>query len=261
MGLLSSYKQGLLFTHAYSASPLCSPTRSAVLTGLSPARTGITAPNCHLPQAVLAAKPGKAAPPIKHAIIPESVTRLRTDYPTIAKSLKKAGYATMFEGGTRVPCVIAWPGVTAAGERTDALLQSEDFYPTLLDGLGLKPEADQTFDGASLMPALRGDALAGIAVFQYFPHDPPVPDWIPPSVSVHRDDWKLIRVFHAGKSGEHRSLLFHLKDDVGETKNLAPEMPRKVEELDALIDGFLASTKAVVPVPNPKLAAQRLASE
>lgn len=419
-------KQGLLFTHAYSASPLCSPTRSAVLTGLSPARTGITAPNCHVPQVVLAAKPGKAAPPIKHAIIPESVTRLRTDYPTIATSLKKAGYATghfgkwhlgsepysplqhgfdvdlphhpgpgpagsyvapwkfrefdhdpqipdqhiedrmaleavsfmerhkdepfflnywmfsvhapfdakkslidkyrelvqadepqrcptyaamvesmddavgtlldtidrlglagktiiiftsdnggnmynevegvpptsnaplrggkatMFEGGTRVPCVIAWPGVTAAGERTDALLQSEDFYPTLLDGLGLKPEADQTFDGASLMPALRGDALAGKAVFQYFPHDPPVPDWIPPSVSVHRDDWKLIRVFHAGKSGEHRSLLFHLKDDVGETKNLAPEMPQKVEELDALIDGFLASTKAVVPVPNPK---------
>jgi arylsulfatase A-like enzyme len=172
--------------------------------------------------------------------------------PPTSNSPLRGGKATMFEGGTRVPCVIAWPGVTAAGERTDALIQSEDFYPTLMDGLGLKPEANQTFDGASLMPALRGEALAGKAVFQYFPHDPPVPDWIPPSVSIHQDDWKLIRVFHAGKSGGHRSMLYHLKDDIGETKNLAPEMPEKVKSLDALIDDFLASTKALVPVPNPK---------
>ena len=44
--------RGMTFTHAYSCSPLCSPTRSSILTGLSPARTGITAPNCHLPQVV-----------------------------------------------------------------------------------------------------------------------------------------------------------------------------------------------------------------
>src|SRR5690349_21494003 len=37
-------KRGMTFTRAYSASPLCSPTRSAILTGLSPARTGITTP-------------------------------------------------------------------------------------------------------------------------------------------------------------------------------------------------------------------------
>jgi arylsulfatase A-like enzyme len=37
-------KRGMTFTRAYSASPLCSPTRSSILTGLSPARTGITSP-------------------------------------------------------------------------------------------------------------------------------------------------------------------------------------------------------------------------
>ena len=36
-------KRGMLFSQAYAASPLCSPTRSSILTGLSPARTGITA--------------------------------------------------------------------------------------------------------------------------------------------------------------------------------------------------------------------------
>ncbi len=48
-------RRGMTFSRAYSASPLCSPTRSAMLTGLSPARTGITSPNCHLPQVVLEA--------------------------------------------------------------------------------------------------------------------------------------------------------------------------------------------------------------
>src|SRR6056300_564947 len=41
-------KRGMLFERAYTASPLCSPTRSAVLTGLHPARTGLTAPTCHI---------------------------------------------------------------------------------------------------------------------------------------------------------------------------------------------------------------------
>ena len=42
--------RGTRFTQAYAANPLCSPTRSSILTGLWPARTGITAPACHLPQ-------------------------------------------------------------------------------------------------------------------------------------------------------------------------------------------------------------------
>jgi arylsulfatase A-like enzyme len=45
----------------------------------------------------------------------------------------RGGKATMFEGGTRVPCVIVWPGITAAGSRSDAIIQSEDYYPTLLE--------------------------------------------------------------------------------------------------------------------------------
>jgi arylsulfatase A-like enzyme len=427
-------KRGMTFTRAYSASPLCSPTRSALLTGLSPARTGITVPNCHEPRLVLQATTGKKAPPDQKAIQPEPVTRLKTEYRTLAETLKDAGYATahfgkwhlgpepysplqqgfdfdlphhpgpgpagsfvapwkfanfkekspgehiedrmaaeavtwmeqqkekpfylnywmfsvhapfdakkaniethrgridpkdaqrsptyaamiqsmddaigtlldgldrlkladntiiiftadnggnmynevdgttptsnrplrggkatMFEGGTRVPCVVVWPGMAAPGSRSDAIIQSEDFYPTLIAGVGVQPLGDseksakastptQRFDGHSILPALKGDALAGKAVFQYFPHNPGVPDWLPPAVSVHRDDWKLIRIFHGGEKGAHRHLLYNLRDDLGEKNNLAAAKPELVAELDALIETFLADTKAVVPVPNP----------
>ncbi len=63
--------RGMTFTRAYSASPLCSPTRASVLTGLSPARTGITAPVCHLPEVTLQATAGTNAPPNKKAILPK----------------------------------------------------------------------------------------------------------------------------------------------------------------------------------------------
>ena len=427
-------KRGMTFTRAYSASPLCSPTRSALLTGLSPARTGITVPNCHEPRVVLQATTGKKAPPDQKAIMPDPVTRLKTEYRTLAETLKDAGYATahfgkwhlgpepysplqqgfdfdlphhpgpgpagsfvapwkfanfkekspgehiedrmaaeavtwmeqqkakpfylnywmfsvhapfdakkaniethrgridpkdaqrsptyaamiqsmddaigtlldgldrlkladntiiiftadnggnmynevdgttptsnrplrggkatMFEGGTRVPCVVVWPGMAAPGSRSDAIIQSEDFYPTLIAGVGVQPLGDseksakastptQRFDGHSIIPALKGDSLAGKAIFQYFPHNPGVPDWLPPAVSVHRDDWKLIRIFHGGENGAHRHLLFNLRDDLGEKNNLAGQKPELVAELDALIEGFLTDTKAVVPVPNP----------
>lgn len=418
-------KRGMTFERAYSASPLCSPTRSAILTGLSPARTGITTPNCHLPQVVLEAKTGKQAPPNQKAIQPTPVTRLKTEYRTLAESLKEAGYATghfgkwhlgpepysplqqgfdvdlphtsgpgpagsyvapwkfkdyaadpgepkqhiedrmakeavafiekhqagpfylnywmfsvhapfdakkpliekyrasvnpkdpqrsptyaamiesmddavgtlldtldrlkiadhtiiiftsdnggnmynevdgttptsnaplrggkacVYEGGTRVPCVVVWPDMTTSGTRSDAMVQSEDFFPTLLAGIGLQPAAEQRFDGSSIIPALKGDALADKAVFQYFPHNPGVPDWLPPAVSVHRGDWKLIRIFHGGVREAHRYMLFNLRDDLGEKHNLAEQQPKLVSELDSLITKFLIDTKAIVPIPNP----------
>ena len=42
--------QGIRFTEGYAANPLCSPTRSSILTGKNPDRTGITSPWCHKPK-------------------------------------------------------------------------------------------------------------------------------------------------------------------------------------------------------------------
>ncbi len=418
-------KRGMTFDHAYSASPLCSPTRSAILTGLSPARTGLTSPNCHLPAVILEATAGTKGNPGNKAISPNGVTRLDTSYPTIAKTLKAEGYATghfgkwhlgpepysplqhgfdvdiphhhgpgpagsyvapwkfrdfdhdpehpnqhiedrmaeeavewmekqkdkpfflnywmfsvhgpfdakeplikkyrgkvnpkdeqrcptyaamiesmddaigtlldaidrlgltddtiiiftsdnggnmynvvegesptsnrplrggkasMFEGGVRVPAIVIMPGVVKPDTRSKAVIQSEDYYPTLLTALDLKPAKGQQFDGTDFMPALKGRPFSRNSVFQYFPHNPPVPDWVPPSISVHENDWKLIRLFHQGENGKHRYLLYDLSKDIGEKKNLASTHPEKVTRLDAQIEAFIKDTKTVIPVPNP----------
>lgn len=415
-------KRGMTFSRAYSASPLCSPTRSSLLTGLHPARTGLTTPNCHLPQVVLTATTPDKGNPAKKAVGPNSVSRLDTKYETIAERLQSNGYvtghfgkwhlgkepysplehgfdvdiphwagpgpagsfvapwkfpdfdpdtpnehiedrmakeavdwmtankekpfflnywmfsvhapfdakadliekyrgkvdpknpqrsptyaamiesmddavgtlldtldelgvadntviiffsdnggnmynevdgttptsnaplrggkATMYDGGVRVPMIVSSPGEVKPESTSNEIVQSCDFYPTILQMLQLDPGEGQEFDGISILPALKGESLTRDAIFTYFPHDPPVPDWVPPSVSVHRGDWKLLRLLFQGENGAHRYQLYNLAEDIGEKKNLAAEKPELVKELDALIDNFLADTKAVLPKPN-----------
>jgi arylsulfatase A-like enzyme len=91
-------RRGLKFTQAYAASPLCSPTRASILTGLFPARLGITAPNCHLPEVILEKGLAAETPPNQKARLAQSVTRLRPGPPTLAQAFKAAGYTTAHFG-------------------------------------------------------------------------------------------------------------------------------------------------------------------
>jgi arylsulfatase A-like enzyme len=162
----------------------------------------------------------------------------------------RGGKATMYEGGIRGPAVVIVPGVVQPGSQCSEVIQSSDFYPTLLELLSIEPQPEQKFDGLSILPALQGKPLPRNAIFTYFPHAPRVPDWLPPSVSVHQSEWKLIRIFHGGEGGKHRYKLFNLKADLGEENNLADQFPNRVKALDALIEEFLANTHAAVPLPN-----------
>ena len=90
-------KRGTRFTQAYAASPLCSPTRSSILVGQYPARTGITAPVCHLNEVVLDKQLVKGGPGAR-LLVANSVTRLKPDYFTLAEAFKEAGYATAHFG-------------------------------------------------------------------------------------------------------------------------------------------------------------------
>jgi arylsulfatase A-like enzyme len=91
-------REGMLFTDAYSANPLCCPTRASILTGQYPSRLRFTAASGHIPQAILDPKEGTSGAADKPAIIPQSRSRLPNEYVTYAELLKAAGYATAFVG-------------------------------------------------------------------------------------------------------------------------------------------------------------------
>ena len=163
----------------------------------------------------------------------------------------RGGKATMFEGGFRVPCVVVWPGVTKPGTRTDAMIQTTDFYPTILNQLGIPLPENYKIDGYDITSALSGKKFHREPMFTFFPHAPRVPDWLPGSVAVSEGDWKLIRMFHQGENGAHGYMLFNLKKDIGERNNLASKSPKRVKQMDRLIENHLKDAQAVVPIPNP----------
>lgn len=159
----------------------------------------------------------------------------------------REGKGTLYEGGTRVPLMVRWPGRIAPGSTSNAIVGCIDVYPTLMELAGLAIPAAQRVDGVSYANVLMGTgAISRDAYFIWFPH-------LAPGVSVRQGDWKLIRRLEEqpGRFDESREL-YHLQDDIGETKNLASSMPDKVKQLDALIDRFVANTGALYPRPNPE---------
>ncbi len=63
------------------------------MTGLHPARIGITAPNCHLPEVRLEKGLAKGNPNAR-VLVAESITRLKTDYVTLPEVLRDRGWST-----------------------------------------------------------------------------------------------------------------------------------------------------------------------
>jgi arylsulfatase A-like enzyme len=432
--------RGVRLTHAYSASPLCSPTRSSIMVGQHPARTGITAPGCHLPKVTLKKQllSGNA-----RVNVANSVTRLKPDYHTLAEALKGAGYATahfgkwhlghnmapgdayepkdqgfdvdwphvpraagpgggylapwskfindpaitdepgrhvdermadeagkfirasrgrpffinfwlfsvhspwnaradyiehfkkksdpanpqknplyaamvksmddavgrllryldesgeaentliifwsdnggyayppkttdpegyaeipatsnlpfrsgkasLYEGGTREPGIVVWPGQVKPGTTADFLIQSTDLYPTLLNVCGASPKADQKTDGFDQTAALTGGASPRTQIFCHFPHgDAPrdaVMDGFYAGSYIREGSMKLIRFYARADDGSDELELYDLARDPGERHNLAKEKPEVAARLNGVLDGFLKDTEAVIPKLNP----------
>ncbi len=82
------------------------------------------------------------------------------------------GKGMLYEGGIRVPLVVRWPGVTKPGTACDEPVISVDFYPTLLEIAGARPDPKAALDGLSVVPLLRSEGRGRFdreAIFWHFP--------------------------------------------------------------------------------------------
>ena len=414
---------GMCFTDAYSANPLCSPTRSSILTGCYPARTGFTAASGHV-RAHSDYKETFAAGPDERAAGPTSVNELSTDYFTLGKAMKKAGYATSFfgkwhmgyrpcipenhgfetvvggradpgppgpgryfppwnndtlqpnppagthvddyigekaakwiaenkdhpffmcfwmydvhapfqckqelidkwkkrvdpenpqhcptmaamvemmdttagrildalkknglddntiviftsdnggnmydvadgttptcnlplrsgkgnnyEGGVRIPLIVRWPGHTAPGSVNPSVISTVDHYPSILEMTGQKLRPQDHKDGVSYVPALEGKPFDRGPTLCDFTHFVPATMNIP-NTWVRSGDWKLLKFWFDGADQQTRYELYNLKDDIGETKNLATQYPEKVQAMAAVLDSYYKKTGVLKPNRN-----------
>lgn len=164
----------------------------------------------------------------------------------------------LYEGGTRVPLIVRWPGRVEAGSRCDETVTSTDLYSTVLEAAGIEPRNEQALDAESILPLLdqRGK-LNRDTIYCHFPQGGAFSG---PKIQnsnhvagtyVRKGPWKLIRRYDSNIHFPNRYELFNLSEDLGETTNRAFENPEKVRELNALIDAYLEDTKALVPAPNP----------
>ncbi|MDX2039466.1 MAG: sulfatase [Isosphaeraceae bacterium] len=175
--------------------------------------------------------------------------------PATSNAPLRSGKASNYEGGTRVPCLVSWPGRIEASVR-EPLFSSVDWLPTLLTLAGLGAKRPSKLDGIDQTPAILEGKECRREIYVHFPHGSDaqsrnIPGFLP-ATWVRVGDWKLIR-FHADNpDGSDRLELFDLRRDVGETMNRATEAPEVLADLSKRIEQFLVDTEAVVPKRNPQ---------
>lgn len=168
--------------------------------------------------------------------------------PTTSNRPLRAGKGGCYEGGTRVPAIIVWPGVTKPGSVSEVPIITADYYSTLLEMVGLNDLPGHVSDGVSLVPLLRGDtAIARDALFWHYPHHQHYQlEGTMPYSAVRLGDYKLIEFFDDGKLE-----LYHLREDIGERHDLAESMPAKTRELHDRLAAWRTEVGAQLPTPNP----------
>ena len=165
--------------------------------------------------------------------------------PTCNRPLAE-GKGWMYEGGTRAPLLVRWPGVTAPGSVCSVPTTSTDLYPTLLDAAGLPPRPRQHIDGVSLAPLLKGGAsLDRDALFWHYPHYGNLGGT--PGSSIRAGDYKLIEFFEDG-----RLELYNLREDISEEHNLAAARPDLARDLHKRLVDWRESVEAAIPEVNPE---------
>jgi arylsulfatase A len=179
--------------------------------------------------------------------------------------------ATVYDGGTRVPFVVRWPGVVKPGEVCERLVSSLDTARTLAEICNLKLEPDQAPDSLSFLPLLRNPGAPAVrsSLMTESSH----------AFAVRSDGWKLCLTPGPGTQTETSDLpldeevwrravaefgrkptrqeltfspfvqLFDLTQDPGESVNRAAKHPEKAQELFGHMKRLIANGRTTPGAP------------
>lgn len=145
----------------------------------------------------------------------------------------RGGKYSNFEGGTRVPFIIRWPGRVKRGT-SDALVSQVDLLASFAALTDQKLSAPDAPDSQNVLPALLGRSKIGRT--QLIEQAG--------ALSLRQGRWKYIEPSRGPKKNANTSTetgndpagqLYNLADDLGERQNMAAKYPSRVKEMDALL--------------------------
>ena len=160
----------------------------------------------------------------------------------------RGGKYSNYEGGTRVPFIVRWPGRVRPGT-SDALVSQIDLPASLAALGGVKWSTETGPDSTNQLAAMLGDDKVGRESLVEQATGPA-------SLAIRKGQWKLLpkpigpalkgigRQTGGGGGARNAIELYDLAVDPGETKNLAAEHPDKVKELSELLQQVEAKGKA-----------------
>ncbi|MCM8542063.1 MAG: sulfatase, partial [Lentisphaeraceae bacterium] len=157
----------------------------------------------------------------------------------------RAGKGTTYDGGQRVPCVMKGPGIPA-GTVCDEIMGTIDLLPTIAKLADVELKTRGPIDGLDASKLLLGSAKSPRNEFVYYSSRGQLE-------GLRQGDYKL-RITKPRKRGKDKTPakelveLYNLKDDIGESKNLANSMREKVETLKKRLAALNAEiTKDIRP--------------
>jgi arylsulfatase A len=165
----------------------------------------------------------------------------------------------VYEGGIRVPGIVRWPRHAAPGSTSDTPVCGTDFLPTAAAIAGVEAPADRTLDGMNIAPLLEGKPLARTRPLYWqfnYAHSRPC-------LALRDGDWKVIATLdqrpprsvditeesnYALKHAEPAEFeLYNLRDDIGETTNLAEREPAKLASMTAALKEYFYDVRRETP--------------
>lgn len=135
----------------------------------------------------------------------------------------RGGKYQIYEGGTRVPFIVRWPGRVQPG-KSNALVNQIDFIASFADLLAIDLEREQAIDSRNIMSALLGLDQVGQA---YMIEEAR-------TLALRRGAWKYIQ----GK-GKNLGELYNLDSDIGEQNNVAGENDAVAKEMQAMLRSLI----------------------
>jgi arylsulfatase A-like enzyme len=150
----------------------------------------------------------------------------------------RAGKASLYEGGLRVPAFAVWPGKLKPGGVAKEMLHMTDWYPTLLKLGGASPDQKLHLDGK--------EAWATIADGKPSPRDEILHNVEPTRGALRKGAWKIVVQGKLPAAAGAKAELFNIADDPYEKTDLSAKHPDKVSELLERLNAY--AREAVPPL-------------